>query len=258
MDWDLEQLEAFIQRRGEEVVHETAIACPSCRNEDIFSYSVEVDGRPANIRSLSCPQCYGDGFIYRNPQIIKGLVSAIDPGNRVLTDIGYSVPGDCVFSPSMAVAPLGDFDRVTFQVPSSVGGQVILRGAATMQQNASLTTDLSPQEDRLWYLPECALWCEDQNGVIYTQGADYTFDDKKIVWVDGRGPSMGTLYSLKYRAYLEWVTYSSPMERYDRGRNLAQRVLLRKKHVHFQGGNLADSPGDRLEQQEAFTTKVKI
>lgn len=258
MDWDFNNLESLIQRRGEEVIHEIAVACPACRNDDIYAYSTtDVDGRVGNIRSLSCPQCMGDGYMYRDAQLVTGLITSIQPGNRQLTDMGYAVPGDAVFSPSLNTRHIGDFDRITFQVSTEVsGGQVILRGAATSGDNAQRATDLTEQQDRLWYLPECTIWCEDQNGVIYHEGTDFTFDDKKIVW--NQGPVVGTLYTIKYRAYLEWVSYASPMERYDRGRDLAQKVMLRKKHVHFQDGNLADSPDDRSAQQEEFTTQIKI
>ena len=255
-DWSFKRLESLIQNRGETVIHEIGVACPACRNEDIYSYNADFNGRPSNIRSLSCPQCQGDGFLYRDAKEIKGLVTAIQPGSRQLTEIGYAVPGDCVFSPSLNARFIGDFDRITFLSTTQVdGGQVIMRGAATQGDNFALETDLTEDQDRLWYLPECVLWCEDQNGVIYRQGTDFDFDDKKIVWTNG--PERGTLYTVKYRAYLEWVTYNSPMERYDRGRNLAQKVLLRKKHVHFRDGSFADSSDDRSAEESSFTT-VKI
>lgn len=256
-DWDLPLLQELIDARGDKVIHEIAVTCSTCRNGDAFASFVNVDGRPGNIRSLACPNCHGDGFVYRDPKILQGLVTSLTSGNRQLQDIGYARPGDAVFSPSMLVRSISDMDRITMTVATSIDNQVILRGAATMQENAMLETDLETNEDRLWYLPESVIWCEDANGVIYYHGVDFTFDGKKVVW-SGNTPETGTLYSIKYRGYTEWVSYASPMERYDQGRDLAARVLLKKKHVYFLNGNQADTAVDRATEASAFTKSVLI
>jgi hypothetical protein len=246
-DWDFGLLEELIQSRGDPVTHEVGLLCPKCNNEDPYASRVDHHGRPAMVRSLYCSTCDGNGFIYRNSRCIIGLVTGVQQAQRDLIDAGYASPGDAVFSPSLHVGYIGDFDRITFTNTTQVdGGQVIVRGAATMNDNSSLVTDLSTSQDRLWYLPECVTWCEDANGVVYTLGQDFTFTNKKINWTNG--PHVGVPYVIKYRAYMEWLVYASPMERFDRTRNLAQRVLLRKKHVHFMTNN-KDSPGERADQQ---------
>jgi hypothetical protein len=187
-----------------------------------------------------------------------GLITSVHASsNRELIDMGFAAPGDCVFSPSLNAGFVGDFDRITFTTSTQAdNSQVIMRGAATLNENVSLVTDLGPNEDRLWYLPESAQWCEDQHGVVYVHGTDFTFSNNKIVWVNS--PDVGTLYSIKYRNYSEWIAVASPQERFDQGSSLAQKVVLRKKHVHFQSGSQAATAAQRTEEQEDFTSTVTV
>jgi hypothetical protein len=254
-DWDFSILEDFIQSRSDLVLVETGILCSRCNNNDAFSSTIDLNGRPASLRSMSCGLCAGNGYLYRNAREVRGLVTSIhQSNNRQLLEMGYASPGDAVFSPSLNADYIGDFDRITLTTPANVdGGQVIMRGAATLDDNARLETDLLPNQDRLWYLPESVVWCEDQNNIVYYHGTDFDFIDNKITWVNS--PEVGTLYTLKYRAFLEWISYSSIMERFDQGRNLAQKVILKKKHVHFLSGSNAKSPNQRIEEQN---TTVKI
>ena len=257
IDWDFSRLEDLIQDRGDTMVAETGVLCPACQNNDPYASRIDHNGRPAVIRSLACSTCQGNGFMYRNARCIKGLLTSINPTNKDLLDAGYSMPGDAILSPSLQAGFLGDFDRVTFSsITVSVDSQVIVRGAATLHDNAALDTDLTPEQDRLWYIPACILWCEDSNGVIYTQGQDYSLVDKKIIWTNG--PLPGTVYSVKYRAYMEWVVYNAPLERFDRGRSLAQRVMLRKKHVHFMTGSHAETPITRGIEQTTLNKVAKL
>lgn len=258
VDWDLGRLEELIEARGDEVIIETAVACP-CRNSDLYASLIKKDGKPASQRILSCPQCQGDQFIYRNMRKVRGLIVGIEAGrNRQLLEMGYAVPGDASFSPSLRAGIISDFDKITFCGPSPINeGQVIMRGAHTLEDNATFVTDLASDEDRLWYRPGCSLWCEDINGVVYSQGADFVFENKKLRWV-GNQPDIGTLYTIKYTAYLEWVAYSTPFARFDNGRSLGQRVLIRKKHVTFTTDSPMDSPANRSDKEVEFTTRTKI
>ncbi len=258
VDWDFGLLEELIQDRGDEIVHELGVPCPSCRNDDPYASTIDIQGRPAYIRSLACRICQGNGYMYRDPQVVKGLVVGVNPSNhKMLLDAGIAAPGDSVFSPSLNCRFVGPLDRFTFLTAMEVsGGQVIVRGAATAGENAMLRTDLLTTQDRLWYLPEVITWCEDADGVLYQQDSDFTIAEKKITWINS--PTLGTPYSIKYRAFTEWIAQEVPMERFDRARNLAQKVLLKKKHVHFQAGSLAESPAARKEEATSFNTVVKI
>jgi hypothetical protein len=258
VDFDFARLDELIQARGEKVLIETAVAC-TCRNGDLHAALILREGKPANQRSLSCPQCQGDGFLYRNLRQIVGLVTSLDPGrNRQLYEMGYSVPGDAIFSPSLRAGYVTDFDRITMCKPEPTNeGQVIMRGAHTLEDNAQYVTDLEDNEDRLWYRPACAIWCEDSNGVVYSQGSDFVFEAKKMQWV-GNQPDIGTLFTIKFTAYLEWVAYATPFDRVDRGRSLGQRVMIRKKHVTFTSDSPLDSPAYRAQKEVDFTTRTKI
>lgn len=255
-DWSFNEMERFITDRGDLVVHETGVAC-TCSMEDLFAANIGVGNKPVKVRALSCPLCNGDGFIYRNPRCVKGLITSIQSGsNRQLIENGWAVPGDCVFSPPPSYMPsVTDFDRITFTVVAPVNeGQVIVRNAANMQENVVVTTDLQENEDRLWYLAECALHCEDSNGTQYYQNTDFVFDGKKIRWVGNR-PKNGQPYVVKYLAFLEWVAWATPMTRIDNGRYLGPRVMLRKKHVWF-SKDVLDTPADRKDAYREFTTRV--
>lgn len=258
VDWNFSLEEELIDARGELVIIETAVAC-TCRNGDLHAALILQEGKPANQRILDCPACNGDSFLYRNARKIKGLVTGLDPGrNRQLFEMGYAVPGDVTFSPSLHAGAITDFDKITFCFTSPVNeGQVIMRGAHTLENNLEYVTDLEDNEDRLWYRPGCTIWCEDSNGVLYSQASDFVFENKKIQWV-GNAPAIGTLYSIKYTAYLEWVAYSTPFQRMDRNRNLGQRVMLRKKHVTFTTDSPMDSVSARRDKEDEFTTRTLL
>lgn len=256
-DWSFSSLDQFVTNRGEQVIHEIAIACP-CRVEDGYAGNIEVNGRPAKDRLSECTLCQGDGFRYRDSQIITGLVTSVQAGTRELREFGYAVPGDAVFSPALSSRPISDFDRITFQFPVPLSeGQTIIRNAHNLERNGMLQNVPSSDSDRLWYLPSCAIWCEDIDGVVYTEHADFTLGEKKITWV-GNKPADGVVYTLKYQAYLEWIAYNTPLPRIDRNRSLAQRVTLRKKHVFFNDGSSAKTPAERCTEEREFTTQLKI
>lgn len=258
IDWDFNNLEGLIQSRGDNVIHETGVACP-CRAEDVYGSTILQENRPATRRRLDCAQCGGSGWIYRNAQVIKGLVTSVEAGrSRQLIELGYAVPGDCVFSPSLNAVQVTDFDRITFQYAVPVNeGQVILRNAANLEDNAMLDLGLAANEDRLWYQADCVFWCEDEDGNVYQQGTDFTVEEKVLTWIGGR-PRDGKFYTVKYNAYLEWIAYATPMTRFDVHRKLGQRVLLRKLHVAAQNDYEFDTVAKRAEQEASFTNKTTI
>lgn len=256
-DWNFSLMEEFIEARGERVIHETGVAC-TCRNGDYYASTINREGFPASRSTAFCTKCRGEGWVYRDAKIIKGIVTGVNPTkDRKLLESGYVTPGDAIFSPSIQTIVLHDFDKLTFMfaVPLS-DGQVIMRGAATLDANAQLKNGVATNEDRLWYMPHSALWCEDEDGVVYQQGVDFSFKDKKIVWAGG--PDTGKLYALKYSGYVEWIAYVSPMARFDRNRNIGQRVVLRKKHIAFEYGGPDDTPAGRENREVEFTSRTKV
>ncbi len=258
IDWDFAKLDELIEDRGDDVIVETGVAC-TCRNQDLYASTILRENSPASFRRLNCAQCQGDGFFYRNARCVRGLITGLDPGrNKVLFEAGYAIPGDSTFSPERSQEQIADFDKITFMESQDLNeGQVIMRGAAHMEENAQIPTDLTVDEDRLWYVAECAIWCEDEDGVVYSQDADFEFESKKIRWIGSR-PAEGKLYSVRYTGFPEWIVYAQPFLRIDNGRSLGRRVLLRKKHVHFNTGSQAATPSERQIEQEEFTSGVKI
>ena len=258
-DWSFPRLEELIESRGDEVILETGVAC-TCRKEDALAGILTQENTVANIGQINCQRCHGDGYIYRNARVVKGLVTSIQAApNRRLLEGGYAQAGDAVFSPSLQEEPVGDFDKITFLKSDFVGdGQVILRNAANIGENKGKNLGVSVTEDRLWYQAECAVWCEDAKGVVYSQGTDFVLEDRMIRWI-GNKPNNGAFYTIKYRAYLEWIAYNTPLARRDQGRTLGQKVPIRKKHIAFSSGNInLDTPSKRQEDQATFTTRVKL
>lgn len=257
-DWNFQVLEELIDARGDEVILETGVAC-TCRREDAIASMTTKENQPSTVRKMNCNECQGDGYLYRNARCVRGLVTSVEAGpNRKLLEGGYAVPGDAIFSPSLNAGRVSDFDRITFTHSVSVGdGQIIMRGAAQHNENQGLRIGVTVDEDRLYYMGDCAIWCEDATGGVYVQNADFVLEDKVIRWI-GERPNKGTFYTLKYTAFLEWIVYNTPFTRIDNNRSLAQKVVLKKKHVAFSTGSFADTPAKRQEEQETFTTRAKI
>lgn len=260
VDWDFGLLEGLIQDRGDWVIWETGVACPRCRREDTTASFNEVSPTEATrIREVHCQNCFGTGFIYRNATKVLGLLTGVNAGNRQLLDIGVAQPGDCVFSPSLQSLEMQDMDRVTLCITDVLNeGQTIQRAAAHLSNARLRPTDLATTEDRLWYSGNgCVVWCEDENNVVYDVGGDFEIVDNVIRWI-GRKPADGVFYVLKYNYYPEWIVYASPLQRFDRGRSLQGRVMLRKKHVVFTQQTSVATASQRQSEQLALTGRVKI
>jgi hypothetical protein len=256
-DWDFNFLEMLIEQRGDELVHELGVACPCRRNAQLNSLAFDINNRPAAQREFGCEQCGGLGWIYRDAKLLKGLITGVDGGaSRQLNEHGYLTPGDCVFSPSLFVREISDFDRFTFTYPVPVGdGQILIRNGGHINDLSSIRTGLESNQDRLWYYAGCVLWCEDTNGTVYQQNVDFSVDEKIITW-NSRKPADGVPYTVKYTAFLEWIAYSTPFIRFDNNRSLGQRVALRKIHVAYMNGFKFDTPAKRADQESEFTTKL--
>lgn len=260
-DWDWNLLEGLIQDRGDQVIWETGVACPRCRKEDaVASFNERNPSEAIRIREINCTNCHGYGFVYRNAVPVKGLVTQINAGNRQLIDAGLILPGDCVFSPSLASGcEPQDMDRITFCVTDVLHeGQTIQRGAAHLSNARLRPTDLLESEDRLWYVGSGGVvWCEDENNVVYSVDSDFQIIDNKIRWV-GKQPRLGIFYTIKYYYYPEWLVYASPLQRIDRARSLGVRVALRKKHIAYTQGTSVATPAQRQSEQISLTGRTKI
>jgi hypothetical protein len=231
--------DGLISNRGQVVVHEIGLSC-TCRSGNWGEDVVGGSGR------LACGGCE-NGILYRKPFQIMGLISSIS-SNRQLIETGFINPGDCVLSvsPNLEVPP-SDFDKITFTWPENVSdGQVIIRG-----ESIDTRLGLADNEDFLHYHGAQAIYCEDEYGREYKEGSDFYFKDKKIVWTNP--PEDKTRYTIKYKAYLEWIVYDSPMSRRDRDIDLGFRVVLRKKHLVNLRDPVDESPLDKAQ----FRSRVR-
>lgn len=253
--------ESFIDERGSRMLHLVGILC-TCQVEDTYA-GIKNDGKDRR-RDPFCPRCGGDTHLYRNGSLITGMCTSIRQQRNIL-DAGVAQPGDMLFSPDMGSADgscevdggrrigLNDKLVATWDQPLD-DGQVIRRGAGTADENIGLTTNLADDEDRLWYEPLQSLWCEDEEGVVYTANSDFVLGPGRIIkWVGNRPPK-GRRYTIKYTAFFEWIVFVPPQDRRDRDElDLGPLVFLRKRHIAFINDNPKIVETDRISLQSRVT-----
>jgi hypothetical protein len=243
--------EGLIQNRGSTMLHELAVSC-TCRVEDTFA-GLKNDGKERR-RDAFCPRCRGDGWLYRSPRLVIGIATSIRQQRNIL-DAGIAQPGDMQFSPSLEppdctlpYRAIGAWDKLTATWSQPLDdGHVLVRAAA---QGLPTETFLRPNEDRLWYEPDYAIWCEDENAQVYVEGTDFELGPGKIIRWIGRVPADHVRYTIKYAAFFEWIVFVPPQERRDRDNaNLGQLVFLRKRHVAFVNDSPIATPDDHIPIQ---------
>lgn len=246
--------EGLINSRGSQLLHEVALAC-TCRSADLYS-GLHDDGKERR-RDPHCPRCGGSGWLYRDPLVMTGLAVSIRQQRNIM-DAGIAQPGDMTFSPQLNVANCSTpnrritaYDKFTALWSQTVDdGQVIVRGAGTRDDNKHRITHLLTNEDRLWYEPESATWCEDEDNVRYREGADFKLGPGKLIRWLGAQPALGKKYTIKYNAHFEWIVFAPPQERRDRDNaDLGQLCMLRKRHIAYVNDNPTGTPADNVTLQ---------
>lgn len=249
--------DGLINNRGVEMIHEIGVSC-TCRGGDVYS-STQNDGSESRQEPF-CPRCGQDGWIYRNPRLVTGIITGIRHQRNIL-DAGLFGPGDATFSPRPSDSScgedsvrIGSFDKLTATWPEPVDdGQVIVRGAGSKARTQGIDTKLETNEDRLWYEPAQAIWCEDEFGNIYKEVSDFELGPGRIIRWIGNRPHEGSRYSIKYEAYFEWISWQPPGERVDRGgKNLGELVYLRKRHIKF----VNSSPFATSEDKQSILSRL--
>lgn len=252
IDWNFPLHRGHINNRGESLIHEIGLRC-TCNMEDTYAGFTEHGAHvPRKRRLISCPVCDGSGYIYRQPRQIVGLITGVRRGKNQLEG-GWALPGDSVLSvkPDVSISG-GDLIVFTWGEPLP-DGQVIYRGAGSLNDNKMLDTGLEENEDRLWYNAESSIHCEDQDGNVYSSDGDFVLDSSKIIRWNGRQPQKGKVYTIKYNAYLEWIAFLPPDIRRDRDRDLGYRVGLRKRHV----AQANENPAARSNERKLFCDRLK-
>lgn len=247
-DWPsrLRFQDSMVNNRGEVVVHETAIACPKCRGRE----ARDIVGKIS-----TCENCEGGGFIYVKPRYIMSLITGIS-SQRMLQDFGFAMPGDCMMSISPFLAPsVTDFDKVTFTFSMPIDdGEVILRGS----WHERAPDFYKENEDKIAYDGEELIHCEDEDRIEYFMDDDFIFDKKKVIWIGAKKPKIRSRYTIKYKAFMEWIVFQPPVVRIDVGRDLGNRVLLRKRHVAFMQHDKAHQPPAILKASLNFGGEMKV
>ena len=248
--------DGLVSNRGADMIHEIGLAC-TCRVEDVYA-GTRNDGRERT-REPFCDRCGQDGFLFRSPVLLRGIFTGARHQRNVL-DSGIYLPGDAIFSPSPGNSECGERRRIgtadkltaTWAEPIDEG-HVLIRGSGTAAAAEGVVTMLEADEDRLWYEPASAIWCEDEFGVVYVDGTDFNLGPGKIVkWV-GNQPDFGARYTIKYNAYFEWIVFQPPTERVDRGgTDLGELVNLRKRHIQL----VNSSPFATSEQKASLQARV--
>lgn len=250
--------DGLIKNRGSDMIHLLGLACAKCRTEDVHAGLI-LDGQMRQ-RSPNCSRCMGEGMVYRSPILVTGIATNIRQ-QRNVHDVGFAQPGDMMFSTGPGWEDcaqhahkfsVGDKLIATWPQPLDEG-QTVVRGAATMSENIRLANNVSEHEDRLWYEPASAIWCEDENDVVYTQGSDFTLGPGRVIAWIGNSPSLGVKYTVKYTAYFEWLIWAAPQERTDRNRDMGALVFLRKRHVAF----VNDSPFITADDRVPVSVRVQ-
>lgn len=211
----------FLRRHGEWVNYSVGMKC-TCTLLQTGSNLPD-----ANRSDPSCKACHGLGWVWQPQPQILGLVSGIAQ-HKDLMMAGILTPGDLVFSPDLRYT-LADYDKVQLSWPQGIPyeGELITRGSGA--------TDTT-MYGILGVDPSGCIVVNPTTGAItsYAAGTDFTFSGNTITWT-ANAPAAGVIYSLKYAALIDWICFVPPEPRRERDTNLGQRVVLRKKHVVFNG-----------------------
>lgn len=211
--FDLSFHHEMVMRRGEQVLHARAQRCP-CGSPD----------EPQRA-DPTCAVCRGWGWKYGAEAPLTGLVVGMR-SEKVLIASGIAEPGDLVLSLSpLDTTPVADWDRIR------------LTWAEGQPYEGDVLTRAQYGPDRLMYEPSTvyrvfAVHPVTGDETDYVAPTDYSITGRDLVWVLGRGPGVGRNYSVVYSVKsFDWMVFTMPMQRFERGRNLGTKVLLRRRHA---------------------------
>jgi hypothetical protein len=200
------EIDKFVREEGEWVLHSIGMRC----------WCTGRDGQ----KDPNCQACDVTGSVYSDSTRIRGLFTDIMQ-RKELASTGLFLPGDAIFSP-LTGDTVSEGDKITLLEPMPHG-----KGDALFRTNLDF--------DRLLYNALSAIFCMDENRTRYEEGTDFRLQDKTIIWQwdgkTGKTPSYGCRYTIKYRAYIDWIAFFPPMERFSHGKDMGSKVFLRKLHL---------------------------
>ena len=206
-----QEINRFVRQEGEPFLHFVGARC-------------WCTGRDGQL-DPNCEAHDVTGSVYGDKVPIVGLFSSIMQ-HKDLISTGLFEKGDALFSP-LNNAQVSEGDKLIFMKPVPFGaGDPRIRG-----------TEAS---DPLIYSATSGIFCMDENRVRYAEEVDFKFQDKSIIWrwegKTGNAPGSGVRYTVKYRALIDWIVFMPPMERFSHGKDIGNKVFLRKLHVFMAQG----------------------
>jgi hypothetical protein len=207
----------FIRRHGETLNYFVSMKC-TC--SILPTGSMVPD---ANRADPNCIACKGLGLIWIAQGQIIGMVTNVSQQKDLLQS-GVAAPGDLVLSPDLDYT-VSDYDKVEMTWTDGIPyeGQLVTRttGSAVDTVNYPILSAVN------------CIQIAPVTGIIttYVVNIDFTFSRRQITWISINKPADGTFYSFKYGALIEWICFAPPQPRMERGTNLGQRIVMRKKHL---------------------------
>ena len=225
MPIDIPQHNRLIARHYDTVVHYRSNIC-SCSPTGNLE---EAD--------ITCIRCNGLGIYWNEPRAIHAVVTGLDSDRtgRHWLQQGIALPEDMTCSTYPAYGRrFKDYDKVipTWKFGFPYAGDMLQRGV----------------KDRTIYKPVGKIQKVSQtnpesgNVKVWVAGVDYTVggpEGRDVLWVAGHGPALEEYYAVTYEPRFEFVSWSPPAPRWERGRDLGRRVLLRKLHLPWPSTNWA-------------------
>lgn len=214
----------FIRKKGERVDWWIGMKC-TCTSSILPTGTNFPD---ANRPNPNCKACDGVGRVWTDKKQILGLVENINQ-HKDLLNAGIVTAGDFVFSPDLRYT-LSDYDRIQLKWTQGIPYEGELRTRGTGQTDKSMYGIMSVTKLST-FDPVSGVETE------YKLSTDFTIDaitgnpTNVITWLQGKGPPANAVYSIKYQALMDWIAFIPPQPRRERGTNLGQRVILRKKHL---------------------------
>lgn len=222
MPIDVAQHTRLILRHAEKVTHYQGQLC-----------TCSPTGRPEDA-VMTCIRCNGLGIYWINPKTIVAVILGLDSdrSGRHWLQTGTALPEDMSCSPLPNSRRFRDYDKVipTWSHGFPYPGELLIRG----------------KKDTLIYKPVgkmlrvCQVNPETGEEKIWSQGTDFSLagpEGKSILWLSQNSPMFETTYSVVYEPRFEFICWNPPAPRWEKGRDLGLRVLLRKIHQPWPSSN---------------------
>ena len=192
-------------------------------------------GKPEDA-NITCVRCNGLGMYWINPKKIVAIITGLDSDRtgRMWLQTGMALPEDMSCSPlPNSQRRFKDYDKVipTWSRGFPYPGELLIRG----------------KKDKLIYTPVKKILRVSQvnpetgTEITWEQDVDYVLggtEGKTLIWNSNEtSPAFETVYAVVYEPRFEFVSWTPPAPRWEKGRDLGLRVLLRKAHLPWPSSN---------------------